>query len=572
MTETQACQNCHQNFTIEHADFEFYEKIKVLPPTWCPECRMQRRMAWRNEHGMYLRPDSRTGRTIFSMYSPEALIKVWDYKEWQRDMDDARQFKRGIDWDRPFLTQIRELMLDVPFPALMLVGSGNINSDYCNDCRDFKNCYLAFSGGGNEDVLYSTNSSRNKESMELNETTDSELTYECFFCTKAFRTFYSAQIFESTDIWFSRNLVGCNNCFGCANLRNQSYCYFNEKLSPAEYKRKLAEFNPGSYKQVLELFDRARNFLLKLPVRCHESFRCNNSSGNYLRTSNNVKQSFYTNEAQNIAYSYRASRSTEIMDITFWGGNSELMYECTMCGMHNSNIKFCYNCAQECRELQYSIECRNCQYCFGCVGLRGKQYCILNKQYTEQEYKELTPKIVDHMNNLVYVDCKSRSYRYGEFFPAEFSPLEYNGSQAQEYYPLDSESAEKGGFRWQADHGNKHVTTKDWKTLPDDIRDTDDSITKEIIACAHEGKCNHQCTKVLRILPQELEFYRKLNLPIPRICVNCRHYERLKQRNPLKLWHRHCMKEGCKNEFETSYAPERPEIVYCEHCYQNEVA
>ena len=27
----------------------------------------------------------------------------------------------------------------------------------------------------------------------------------------------------------------------------------------------------------------------------------------------------------------------------------------------------------------------------------------------------------------------------------------------------------------------------------------------------------------------------------------------------------------CTNEFETSYAPERPEIVYCESCYQKEV-
>ncbi len=31
------------------------------------------------------------------------------------------------------------------------------------------------------------------------------------------------------------------------------------------------------------------------------------------------------------------------------------------------------------------------------------------------------------------------------------------------------------------------------------------------------------------------------------------------------------MKEGCQNEFETSYAPDRPEIVYCERCYQQEV-
>ncbi|MFA6393122.1 MAG: hypothetical protein WCW54_03495, partial [Candidatus Paceibacterota bacterium] len=68
-----------------------------------------------------------------------------------------------------------------------------------------------------------------------------------------------------------------------------------------------------------------------------------------------------------------------------------------------------------------------------------------------------------------------------------------------------------------------------------------------------------------------LELYKKLNLPLPHFCHNCRYYQRLNLENPRKLWHRKCMKEGCSNEFETSYAPDRPEIVYCERCYQNEV-
>jgi len=82
-----------------------------------------------------------------------------------------------------------------------------------------------------------------------------------------------------------------------------------------------------------------------------------------------------------------------------------------------------------------------------------------------------------------------------------------------------------------------------------------------------------------------------MNLPLPRLCPNCRHYQRLKQRNPLKLWHRRCQCAGkksengvyknttghfhgegrCPNEFETSYSPDRKEVVYCEHCYQAEV-
>jgi hypothetical protein len=108
----------------------------------------------------------------------------------------------------------------------------------------------------------------------------------------------------------------------------------------------------------------------------------------------------------------------------------------------------------------------------------------------------------------------------------------------------------------------------------------DDSILQETIGCQHEGKCTHQCTTAFKIIGEELSFYRRMNLPLPRLCPNCRHYERLAQRNPLRLWHRGCMCDKathqhgtghCSNEFETSYAPERKEIVYCEQCYNAEV-
>ena len=44
--ENKICQNCKKDFIIEPDDFGFYEKIGVPPPTFCPECRLQRRLAW----------------------------------------------------------------------------------------------------------------------------------------------------------------------------------------------------------------------------------------------------------------------------------------------------------------------------------------------------------------------------------------------------------------------------------------------------------------------------------------------------------------------------------------------
>ncbi len=180
---------------------------------------------------------------------------------------------------------------------------------------------------------------------------------------------------------------------------------------------------------------------------------------------------------------------------------------------------------------------------------------------------------------------------YGEYFPPEFSPFAYNETVAQDYLPTTKEKAEAEGFRWANTAEKSYAVTKRPEDLPDHIRDVPDSILKETIACAHENKCNEQCRAAFRIIPMELEFYRIMNLPLPRLCSNCRHSERLRDQNPMRFWHRKCVCAGekseggiyinqsthfhgsspCPNEFETSYAPERAEIVYCEQCYQTEV-
>jgi hypothetical protein len=208
---------------------------------------------------------------------------------------------------------------------------------------------------------------------------------------------------------------------------------------------------------------------------------------------------------------------------------------------------------------------------FGCVSLRGKSYCIFNKQYTKEEYENLVPKIIKHMSDAPYIDKKGRVYRYGEFFPSELSPFPYNKTVAQEFFPLDKERAIFENFWWKDKEERNYNIDIKTEDIEDDINDVNDDITNKIIECAHKGTCNQQCTEAFKIIPEELQFYKRMNLPLPRLCPNCRHYERLSQRNPLKLWHRTCMKEGCTNEFETSYSPDRPEIVYCEKCYQQEV-
>ena len=183
----------------------------------------------------------------------------------------------------------------------------------------------------------------------------------------------------------------------------------------------------------------------------------------------------------------------------------------------------------------------------------------------------MMPKIIKHMNDMPYVDKKGRTYVYGDFYPSEIAQFDYNETSAQEFFPLVKAEAEVQGYSWKEEKGKNYKITVKSKDLPDSILDVNEDIVSQIIECEHKGKCNEQCATAFRIIPQELQFYKAQNLPLPRLCPNCRHYERTKNRNPVKLWQRKCMKSGCTNEFETSYAPNCPEIVYCEQCYQQEV-
>ena len=175
------------------------------------------------------------------------------------------------------------------------------------------------------------------------------------------------------------------------------------------------------------------------------------------------------------------------------------------------------------------------------------------------------------MEKLPFIGNNGRVYKYGEFFPIELSPFGYNETSAQEYFPLTKEQALEQGYSWKDPEPRNYQIDIKTADLPDNIKDVKDDIVGKVIECGHKGACNEQCTEAFRIIEPELAFHRRMNLPLPRLCPNCRHYQRLKQRNPLKLWKRQCQAPGCANTFETSYAPDRPEIVYCEGCYLKEV-
>lgn len=349
------------------------------------------------------------------------------------------------------------------------------------------------------------------------------------------------------------------------NLRTKNYCIFNKQYTKEEYQAKLKELNFSSWENIVNMNKQAKEFWLKFPNKYIQGVQNVNVSGAYIANSKNVKKSYLIRGAEDIAYiqygQYPPLRDS--MDVTVTG-ETELVYESVTSGWAGSKVKFCNESWNGGRDLEYCLFCMSSNAnLFGCVGISKRQYCIFNKQYSKEEYFALREKIIQHMNDMPYVDKKGRVYKYGEFFPPEFSPFAYQQTILPEHFSMTKEDVEAFGARWEEQSLTEHQTTKDAKDLPNSIADVGPEILKEIIKC-------EKCGQAYRIIEAELQFLKQMKIPVPRTCVDCRHYDRISQRNRAVFYDRKCNK--CGKAIFTSYAPDRPEIVYCESCYNNEVA
>jgi hypothetical protein len=578
--QIQQCNNCKQNFTIMSDDFSFYEKIKVPPPTWCPDCRQMRRMSFRNERNLFRRKDNLTGKDIISVFSSSSPYKVYNKDYFDSSDFDPMDFGRDFDFSKTFFEQFKQLMLDIPFPALS-VGSSE-NCEYNNDTSRCKDCYMCSRTHDSNNMIYTYRGNHSRDCLDCFQVIkQSEFLYdcvECATCNKGAFLYFSENCSNSKFLWNCRN---CLDCFMCSNLRNKQYCYKNQQLSKEEYKQRISDYDLYSYKkledakQEFELFNKST---IRKYLNINNSVNC---TGDNIVGSKEAKMCFGAKNVENIKYVWDVMLYKNSMDCYSGGRNNELIYECTaVAGSYNCN--FCVR-VPDSVNIYYSMHIHNSKNLFGCLSMKNKEYCILNKQYTKEEYESLRGKIIEHMK---------KTKEYGEFFPMGLSQFEYNTTIAHEYFPKTKEEVEAMNLRWIEPDEKKYKITLKPEDIPDNTKFINSDILNEIIGCNHTGVCAHGCTTAFKINPKELEFYKQMNLALPRLCPNCRYYGRREKLNPHKLWNRKCQcggnvskngiyknlavhhlhgSEPCQNEFDTSYSPDKPDIVYCEKCYQSEV-
>ncbi|MFA6386793.1 MAG: hypothetical protein WCW04_03455 [Candidatus Paceibacterota bacterium] len=556
--ENRICQNCKNDFTIETDDFSFYEKMKVPAPTFCPKCRRQRRFAWRNYINFYHRKDI-NGKDVISLYSPESNIPVLNSKDWNNYAVDMHDYGVHYDFSKSFFNQYFDLLKRVP--RLAMDNDDGLLSKNCQYTNDFllgKNCYLVIKAWKLEDVMYSFYVVNSKNLVDVctsfgkdegnYETVNTKQCYQCKFIIDSQ---------SCMDCLYSYDLRNCSSCLLCSNIRGKKYCYRNEQYTKEKYEEILKSYKLNTYSGAQKCFNEFNDLYKQSPKKSLRMINCKNSLGDLLVNCNNCHECFCILESENASYCNFADGVKDSLDADASGG-SELAYESDL-------TDFCYRVigsyfSTHCRDSYYISNVHRSKNCFGCSGLRDAEYCILNKQYKKEEYEELLPKIINHMIEMPYIDKKGNKHYFGDFPPIELSYFGYNDSVANDVFTLNEKEIKENGFVYQENQHRDNIEgALSIDNIPDDINNVKDDILNNVYIS--NGR-------QYRITQDELSFYRKYQIPIPRESFYDRFARRSKLMTSFKLYKSKSSKSG--EEIITSHNPNDELTVYSIDEYKKE--
>lgn len=501
LQRSHSCARCHEQFTVTSADKAFYQKVAVPEPTFCPQCRLQRRLVFRNERQLYKRACDLCHKDIIAVFKADARFPVYCSDCWWSDQWDPLSYGRDIDWNRPFFEQFQDLFNVVPKSAVLSLN--NENSEYNSFLAFSKNMYMCPGTYLSENCYYLRKSQSCKDcvnSMILNKC---ELVADSTNCDTCYA---SHHLINARSCSFSSYVQDCSGIqygFMCRGITNLKYCFKNKQYSEADYLAILSQYQ---HKTETELIEEFKQFCQTIPKPAQIQINCDSSTGDYLFNCHNTTECFDCFDVDTGKYLLECAGVKDSMDLTMHDKEIELCYELCSGGEKNYLTKFSY-CTCASPESEYCYSCFYLTNGFGCDSIHSRtQYCILNKQYSQEEYTILRARLIEHMKI---------TKEYGEFFPEWLSPFSYEESAAPDYLS---------------------------NTVPP------------------------SCTKPFRVIEQEKALYKKIGVAEPTVCMDCRFRQLRSWKNPRQLWQRTCAQ--CAKTIETTYAPDRPETVLCNDCYR----
>ena len=376
---------------------------------------------------------------MISRFPESSRINVVSNKDFNSIRDDLSRWGLQYDFSKDFFKNLQKLFVKTKIPWIFHYWE-NENCDYADVVLYCKNAYLSSIMIWNcENVFYSiltrTNSTNIFNSIFSVENCDS--VYNSSWTINSFNIFYSKYINNCNNCWFSSNLIWCSECIFCNELENVSYAINNKVYSKEYYKNKKEEILKEK-NRFLEYYKNVDKYW--------KNYASTNVRWSFILESEDLENCFYaynSKNARNSFFIWSIWWSENFFDVCpwwWWEKYNSDFYAINWAWDWSNNL---YCCSQiwSSSNIFYSYFLESCSYCIWCIGLKNKSYCILNKQYSKEEWKSLAIKIFSQME---------QGGTLWEFFPWSLSPFYFNDTMA---YLLDDsftkEEVEKDWYMWR---------------------------------------------------------------------------------------------------------------------------
>ncbi|MFH1315150.1 MAG: hypothetical protein ABIH67_02015 [Candidatus Uhrbacteria bacterium] len=545
----QICSMTNEKWQMTDTDIDMYRQFNVPPFTVAPE--QYHKMAWMMHTGWswWWNKDANTGKPVLTAIHPHTQYKVVADETWYNS--DYSELGIGVKPEQSFFDQLYELSKVVPMSATKNVekpvnsiarisfgdedsyfveGTTSKRSYYCSDGFNYEDC---------AEVTWSNNVTRSYDVLH------SEKITNCIMVRESRRCLDCDFVFDCRD---------CEFCFMSANQRHKKYLWRNQQLTQEEWERRRDEIDLGHFDQ----YDQLRQEFYQLvsseavwPENFNE--HSTNSTGEYVQNCTNVERGWYCDGAQNSRWIAWGNMGTENSAMGIDVGSNQGYGN--IAAIKSSGCRFC-NFANYCQNCEYCTECHNCDNCFGCIGLRHKKFHILNKEYSEDEYWLLVDKIKCQMLRLD---------EYGKPFESRFMLTCWQHCSGHVFSETSEEELQRLGVELYDPASDGAYGDWSDKTMynVEDIPIRIDDVSDDIVGKAF---LDSDINRPYAILKPELEFYRKMRLPVRREHWVKRIEDQWKEMNMMKLDEQEC--QQCSKTIKVAWNNVfRNRKVYCRECY-----
>lgn len=268
------------------------------------------------------------------------------------------------------------------FPRVDRVEQSTENVTYGDHVVDSKNCYYVFDSMGLSECMYVYDGFKETNAIDTLWNGFCDHCIEVSDSGETSNSVFSQYLGQCYNMWYCFNCYASHDCFGCYNLSNKEFCIFNVQYTEEEYQEKIKELKKLSPDEII---NKVKTEVESKFPKIQAYFNDNNNSDyvNYVYKSNAAYYCFDSTSLDDCKYVNNSIECSGLIDASYCNKTEN--------SVEAIDTKECYNCyevqeSNRCYDSYFIYNCNDCSNCFACANLSNKQYCILNVQYTKDEY------------------------------------------------------------------------------------------------------------------------------------------------------------------------------------------